>query len=190
MNLEVLNEESNSQIMILGTLFVYNAIVLEREIPKLQGDCTFTCGFGICEENQCNCKDGYFGRTCSFKIYKTENEAFQTTESLEPYASLFYYDDITIGDPEVNYEIRSGDQPILLFVVNEASNYNTDIFFRQADKRERSDIGYYLMGELQQSGQQGSSFIGEKAHIYIRFTNYGSKNAHVDLRVSSKSPLN
>lgn len=117
------------------------------------------------------------------------DEAFLTSDNLDPYASLFYYDDITVGDPEVNYDLRSKDRPTILFVVNEASNFNSDIFFRQANKNERSDIGYYLMGELQHSGQQGSSFIGEKPHIYIRLTNYGSESAGIDLRVSSKDCL-
>lgn len=149
-------------------------------------ECQFTCGFGTCVRNVCECNANYFGRTCSKEIYKASEDTFQTTVTVKQFESIYYYDDITKGDPEVNYDIRSGDNPKMLFIVNESTEQNNEIFFRHEDRTKRDDTSYYLLGEMESSGQQKSSFVAEKTHVYMRFTNYDAKEAHIDLRVSSK----
>lgn len=82
--------------------------------------------------------------------------------------------------------MRSNDRPKILFVVNEASILDNEIFYRQVDRNQRDDISYYLMGDLEGRGQQKSSFTAEKTHVYMRYTNYGNEGAYLDLRISSK----
>lgn len=107
-----------------------------------------------------------------------------------PFESVYFYDDLSVGDSEVNYDIRSGDQPKMLFVVNEANSKNNELFYRQIDRSQRDDIAYYLLGDLQGSGRQSGSFYGEMNNVYMKFTNYDEKGAHLDLRISSKIFLN
>ena len=87
----------------------------------------------------CVCKRGYFGRTCSKRSVKMEEETTTEKMKLKQFEMIHIEDFYSSGESDTQFEIRSKRSPNCLLIINESDDQNYDTALRE-DRGKQSFI--------------------------------------------------